>query len=113
MIFAILYMIYNKWKASQPWPDFGGRVTKVHNLKEWDELLSTDEKKVIVVDAYATWCGPCKTAAPIYAKLSEQFTEASCVFAKIDVDEARDVMNQLGIKAMPTFKVFKGKKEVE
>jgi len=93
-------------------PDFGGRITKVHNLQEWDALLA-DEKKVVIVDAYATWCGPCKTAAPVFARLSEQFTPESCVFAKVDVDGARDVAQRLQIRAMPTFKIFKNKQEAE
>jgi thioredoxin 1 len=94
-------------------PEFGGRITKVHNLQEWDALLAEDDKRVVVVDAYALWCPPCKSAAPVYAKMSEMFTEESCVFAKIDVDHAKDVAQRLGIKAMPTFKIFKNKAEVE
>jgi thioredoxin 1 len=61
----------------------------------------------------ATWCGPCRSAAPIYAKLSEEFTEQSCCFAKVDVDHARDVSQQLGVTAMPTFKIFKNGAEVD
>jgi thioredoxin 1 len=113
LILAILYFIYKKRQSSQPWPDFGGCITKVHNLQEWDELLEKDKDKVVIVDAYALWCPPCKTAAPVFAKLSGQFSEASCTFAKIDVDDAKDVARQLGISAMPTFKFFKNKQEVE
>ena len=113
LVFAVLFFLYNKWKGSQPWPDFGGRITKVHNVEEWDALLKADAKKVVCVDAYATWCGPCKVAAPVFAKLSEVFTEDSCTFAKFDTDESRDVAQRLQISAMPTFKLFKGGVEVE
>ena len=112
LVFAVLYFIYNKWKMSQPWPDYGGRVTTIHTLAEWDALLDGAGKKVVVVDAYALWCPPCKTAAPVYAKLSDTFSESSCIFAKVNVDEARDVAKRLGISAMPTFKFFKDKAEV-
>ena len=106
LVFAILFFLYNKWKSSQPWPDFGGKITKIHSVAEWDTLLSKAEKdgQVVLVDAYALWCGPCKTAAPVFAKLSDQFTEESCIFAKFDTDEARDVAQRLEIRAMPTFK---------
>lgn len=104
LVFMLCFMIYNKWKGSQPWPDFGGRITKVENLAAWNELLKANASKVTVVDAYALWCGPCKTAAPVYAKLSEQFSESTCCFAKVDVDHASDVARALGISAMPTFK---------
>ena len=94
--FALLFFIYNKWKGSQPWPDYGGNITKVHNLQEWDSLLkSSGSSKVVVVDAYALWCPPCKSAAPVYAKLSEEFSEETCCFAKIDVDHAKDVAQRL------------------
>ena len=65
------------------------------------------------MDAYALWCPPCKTAAPIFAKLSEEYSAESCMFVKVNVDDARDVAQRLGISAMPTFKVFKAKAEVE
>jgi hypothetical protein len=52
LVFAILFFIYNKWKSSQPWPDFGGRISKVHDLKEWQDLLkSSGSNKVVVIDA--------------------------------------------------------------
>ena len=62
--------------------------------------LSAAEKadSVVVVDCYATWCPPCKACAPIYAKMSENFS--SCVFAKVNVDEAKDVAGTLGIRSM-------------
>ena len=113
LVFAVLFMLYNKWKASQPWPDYGGRITSIHSLQEWDALLASDNKKTIIIDAYATWCPPCKAAAPVYAKLSEQFSAESSTFCKVNVDVARDVAKQLNISAMPTFKVFKGGAEVE
>jgi thiol-disulfide isomerase/thioredoxin len=108
LIIAILFFVYNKWKSSQPWPDFGGCLTKVHNCQEWDELLKRPDR-LVVIDAYALWCPPCKQAAPVYAKLSEEFTPETCCFAKVDVDEARDVSQRLGIQAMPTFKARSGR----
>eukprot|EP00966_Prymnesium_polylepis_P067201 1560152-Prymnesium_polylepis.1 len=102
-------------QSKQPWPDYGGRITKVHNLGEWDALVKECEStgKVLIVDAYALWCPPCKAAAPTYAKLSEEFSDESTCFAKFDTDEARDVARKLEISAMPTFKIFKASKEVE
>ena len=57
------------------------------------------------MDAYATWCPPCKAAAPKYAQMSEQFTADSCVFAKFNTDEVGELAKKLEISAMPTFKV--------
>lgn len=86
----------------QPWPEYGGELTTVQSLSEWESCLSTADakNKVLVVDCYATWCPPCKTAAPVYARMSEMFTQESCVFAKVNVDQARDVAQALKVTSM-------------
>lgn len=62
----------------------------------------------VLVDFYADWCGPCKTIAPIYVNLSKKHTVPGILgFAKVNVDNARDVAAQYGISAMPTFLAFK------
>ena len=113
LVFGFLFMIYKKWEAGQPWPDYGGRITSVHSVAEWDALLKSSGSKLVVVDAYALWCPPCKAAAPTYAQMSEAFSPDSVTFAKFNTDEAGDLARQLGITAMPTFKLFKGGVEVD
>ncbi|POS86613.1 hypothetical protein EPUL_002051 [Erysiphe pulchra] len=62
------------------------------------------------MDAYATWCGPCRTMSPVFEKLSEIKTKAH--FVKVDVDKVPDVAEEFGIRAMPTFMIFyKGEKK--
>ena len=58
----------------------------------------------VVVDFFATWCGPCKQIAPEFEKLSAQFP--SFFFCKVDVDESADIAQNYGISAMPTFMLF-------
>jgi len=65
--------------------------------------LKTGE--LVVLDCFATWCGPCKAIAPRVAQLSEKMSNVK--FYKIDVDEVPDVAQELGIRAMPTFLLFK------
>ncbi len=64
----------------------------------------------MVLDAFATWCGPCKVIAPKVAKFSEEYPTAH--FVKLDVDEVPDVAQELAIRAMPTFLVFKNGKKI-
>ncbi|KAF1814194.1 thioredoxin-domain-containing protein [Eremomyces bilateralis CBS 781.70] len=79
----------------------------VHNLakkSDWDEALA-ETNRLIVLDCFATWCGPCKVIAPTVVKFSDAYPEAR--FYKLDVDEVPDVALELGIRAMPTFLLFK------
>ena len=68
------------------------------------EVLHAD--KPVLVDFWATWCGPCRMLAPILEELSGQHPELKIV--KVDVDENRDLALQYGIESIPTLLVFKG-----
>jgi thioredoxin 1 len=63
------------------------------------------EKKLVVVDFYALWCGPCRYAAPSFGKMSIDFDNV--VFLKVDVDHNREVSMENKVNAMPTFILFK------
>jgi len=79
----------------------------VHNLMnkgDWDSALA-EKGSLVVLDCFATWCGPCKVIAPQVVKFSDKFTNAR--FYKLDVDDVPDVAQELGIRAMPTFMLFK------
>ena len=58
----------------------------------------------------ATWCGPCKQIAPRIVAMSNDYPSAR--FYKLDVDEVPDVAQELGVRAMPTFMVFRGGEKV-
>ena len=64
----------------------------------------------MVIDCFAVWCSPCKTIAPEVVKLSKKYT--STRFYKLDVDEVPDVAQELGVRAMPTFLLFKNGEKV-
>lgn len=79
-------------------------VTTVTSKAEYDSAVSTN--KVVVVDFYATWCGPCKMISPKLEELSKTYTNVT--FIKVDVDELPDVAQIAEVKAMPTFHIFVG-----
>ena len=60
----------------------------------------------VVVDFFATWCGPCKMLAPILEKVSEEL-EGKVKFVKIDIDQNAAAVTYR-IQAVPTLKFFKG-----
>lgn len=71
LLFAVLFLLFRKWQASRPWPDFGGRLTSVPSKTQWEATLASASERgqLVVVDCYATWCPPCRSCAPIYAKM--------------------------------------------
>ncbi|WEW60894.1 thioredoxin trx1 [Emydomyces testavorans] len=78
---------------------------------ETTSASSTDGKKLIVIDCFATWCGPCNAIAPKVTELSEKYPDVG--FYKVDVDEVSDVAQELGVRAMPTFVFFKNGEKVD
>ncbi|KAJ3336269.1 hypothetical protein HDU93_003177 [Gonapodya sp. JEL0774] len=78
--------------------------------KEWDDLLDSGAK--IAIDFFAEWCGPCKFISPYFEELSAKYPDITFVKIDVDGDETGPVAEELGISAMPTFKVFHKKKQV-
>ncbi|MBI2353105.1 thioredoxin [Candidatus Dependentiae bacterium] len=70
--------------------------------KENFEAEIKRNKKPIVIDVYATWCGPCQQMKPIFTELSKEF-QGRCTFAELNVDEARDLSIMFGVTSVPTF----------
>lgn len=63
-------------------------------------------KKPVLVDFYATWCGPCKMMSPIIADVKAKIGDKATVI-KIDVDQNRELRLQYGIRSIPTLMIFK------
>jgi thioredoxin 1 len=82
-------------------------ATAINSYDEFKTLIKGD--KPIVIDFWATWCGPCRVISPIFEKLADNHPALG--FYKVDVDEQEQIAAEVGIRAMPTFAVFhKGNK---
>lgn len=62
-------------------------------------------KGTVLVDFFATWCGPCKMLSPVLEKVAEKHPDVKVV--KVDVDQASDLASQYGVMGVPTMIVFK------
>ncbi|HHW67523.1 thioredoxin [Defluviitalea raffinosedens] len=71
-----------------------------------------DSKDLVLVDFFATWCGPCKMMAPVIDQLAEEMNGKVKIF-KIDVDEARDLAAKYRIMSVPTLMFFKNGEVVD
>ncbi|KAI0211834.1 Thioredoxin-2 [Lamellibrachia satsuma] len=80
-------------------------VKQIDSLSTLNDELAKAGDKAIIIDFFATWCGPCRMIAPEVESLSLKYT--NIITLKVDVDEADDVAAKYEIEAMPTFIVIK------
>ncbi len=72
----------------------------IDNFEE--EVLKSDKK--VIVDFWATWCGPCKMIAPIFEELASEHTDVK--FAKVNVDEQVELCLKYKVSSIPTLIIF-------
>lgn len=79
------------------------------NENQFKSVVLESEKPVLV-DFYATWCGPCRQMSPILEQVSEERSDVKIV--KVDVDENQNLAAEYGVMSIPTLIYFKSGKAV-
>lgn len=74
------------------------------------ELLKGDQP--VLVDFWATWCGPCLALSPVVEEIAKEF-DGKAVVVKCNVDDCNDIAMQYGIRSIPTLMYFKGGEMVD
>jgi thioredoxin 1 len=93
-------------KGSAP---VAGKASDVTDSTFKTEVIESDIP--VLVDFWASWCGPCRMVAPIVEELAAEY-EGRLKVRKVNVDENHDTAKEYGIMSIPTLLMFKGGKQV-
>ena len=85
-------------------------IIHVDNLNEFNEKIDSGR---VLVDFFATWCGPCKMLSPILEEVDARGEARDLLIVKVDVDEAGEIAAKYGIQSIPTLILFENGKAVK
>lgn len=83
----------------------------IEHLNQTNFEQKINQNNLVIVDFFATWCGPCRMLSPILEDVSDDLKEVT--FYKVDVDENPDVAKKFGVMSIPTLVAIKNGKEID
>jgi len=82
-------------------------IIKIQDENEFNKLLTDFPQKIVIIDFWAVWCGPCKIFAPVFEKLHQEY-QHEFLFVKINVDDNPNIALKYGVSSIPTTVFLKG-----
>lgn len=86
-----------------------GQVKEIESTKEFEKIIQ-ESKLPVIVDFYASWCGPCKQISPIFEQKAKALSK-DYLFLKVNVDDHSSLAQKYSVRSMPTMILLKGGKE--
>jgi thioredoxin 1 len=111
MCFSIVFLVGCPKKTPPPENNADASAANVIVLDQ-DNFDSELETGVVLVDFWATWCGPCKIQGPIVEEVAAQVQDTAKV-AKLDVDAVPGIAQRFNIRSIPTLIIFKNGKNMQ
>lgn len=105
---AIIFPVYTEGTKSKKKGDFMSAINL--NRNNFEEVVLNSDKPVLI-DFWASWCGPCRMQSPVIEELSNEL-EDSAVIAKLNVDENPEIAAQFSVMSIPTLIFIKDGKIV-
>lgn len=84
---------------------------KLEHLSDENFAENINKNKLVLVDFFATWCGPCRMQSPILERVKDGVGDDVEIY-KLDVDEASNTARQYGVMSIPTIVAFKNGNEI-
>jgi len=82
------------------------------SIEDFDRIISSG--KLVFVDFFAEWCGPCQMMMPVITEIAEEYKDDSKVeVLKIDVDECPEIASRYGVMSIPTFLFIKDNEKLD
>ncbi|XP_030568677.1 thioredoxin-1 [Drosophila novamexicana] len=86
-------------------------MSAIRSVNDFYKRIEAAENKVVLLDFYATWCGPCKEMDPMVKSLARQYASKAIVI-KVNVDKFEELVEKYKVRSMPTFVFLKSNRSL-
>ncbi|KAH8404534.1 hypothetical protein KR222_011669, partial [Zaprionus bogoriensis] len=90
----------------------GKKVITVESKEDFDKMVAEAGNKHVLVEFFATWCGPCALIGPHLEQMANEYEDCLLIL-KVDVDDQTELAEQYDISSMPSFLIIKNKVTLE